>query len=165
MRKLILCIIVLVFGVYGYSQNSNQFFAAWELEKISYKKITAPREGQEERFLNVFKAGLYKKLSAEQRLDVYELEHLNEKAAALVQLFYQSQIEFQANGAFYNRSEMLEQTTSGEYLLDGKKLLMEWETADKSTFKILKFNASELVLKDVDLKISFCYTKTKDSTF
>lgn len=45
--------------------------------------------------------------------------------------------------------------------MDGKKLLMEWETVGENTFKILKMNSSELVLKDVDLKVIYYYTKPK----
>jgi hypothetical protein len=38
---------------------------------------------------------------------------------------------------------------------------MEWETADKYTYKILKLDDSELVLKDVDLKVAYYYTNSK----
>jgi hypothetical protein len=68
---------------------------------------------------------------------------------------------FLLQSAFYNRLKLLERSNSGEYLLDGEKLLMEWETAYKNTYKILKINASELVLKDVDLKVTYYYTNSK----
>ena len=161
MRYLILFLISFLCSQHTFSQNSNQLIGSWQLEKISYKKIAATNDG-EQQFRSVLNAALYNQLNAEQRLDVYELEQLNERAAELLKLFYQSQIEFQANGAFYNKSNLKEGSTSGEYLVDGKKLLMEWETAEKNTFKILKIDASELVLKDGDLGVTYYYTKTKD---
>ncbi len=56
---------------------------------------------------------------------------------------------------------MLEQTTSGEYLLDKKKLLLEWETADKNEMKVVKITGDALVLKDTELKVTYYYLKTK----
>jgi|GEM_PF-1119229 len=164
MEKQTLFLFLFFFGLLGYSQNSTQLIGTWKLEKISYKNLSASNDGEQEQLLNVLKAGLYKQLNAEQRLDIYELEQLNEKAAELLKLFYQSAIEFQSNRAFYNRSKLLERPTSGEYLLDRKKLFMEWETADKYTYKILKLAASELVLKDVDLKITYYYIKLYQKT-
>jgi hypothetical protein len=161
MKKARLLIFLLIFGLNASSQNTNQLIGVWKLEKISYKKVSATNVDGKEEFLIVLKAGLYKQLRDEQKLDAYELEQLNIKATELLKLFYQSQIEFEGNRGFLNRSKMLEQPTSGEYLRYGNELLMEWETADKFTYKILKINASELVLKDETLKLAYYYTKTK----
>jgi len=43
--------------------------------------------------------------------------------------------------------------------LDKRKLLLEWETADKNNFKVLNITANELVLKDNKLKIIYTYNK------
>lgn len=167
MKNSILFLISFLLSLVTFSQNANQLLGNWKLESISYKKIATTHDGEREQFRRVFNASLYNQLDAEERLDVYELDQLNTQIEELLKLFYQStiefqsKIEFQSNGAFYNRSEMLEQTTSGEYLLDGKKLLMELETADKYAYKILKINASELVLKDVGLKVIYYYMKNK----
>ncbi|PHR12775.1 MAG: hypothetical protein COA40_07810 [Aequorivita sp.] len=160
MRYLILFLISFLCCQLTFSQNPNQFIGTWQLEKISYKKIAATNDG-EQQFRDVFNTALYSKLNEKQRLDLYELEQLNEKAVELVKLYYQSEIEFQANQVFYNRSKMLAQPTSGEYLLDGKKLLMEWETADRYTYKILKLNNSQLVWMDVDLGVVYYYINIK----
>lgn len=42
---------------------------------------------------------------------------------------------------------------------------MEWETVGENTFKILKMNSSELVLKDVDLKVIYYYTNLKPTKY
>jgi len=162
MRNSILFLISFLLSLVTFSQNSNQLLGTWQLEKISYKKMSATNDGDREQLRTVFNAALYNQLDAEQKLDVYELDQLNAQAEDLLKLFYQSTLEFQANGAFYNLSKM-EKATSGEYLLDGKKLFLEWETAYKYTYKILKINASELVLKDVDLKVILYYTKTNNN--
>ena len=133
MKNAILSIILFGSGVYSYAQNSNQLIGNWDLKKISYKKISASNDGEQEQFINVITVGLYNRLEDEQQLDVYELELLNEKADELLKLFYQSTLEFQVNSAFGTHSEMMEQPTSGEYLLDGKKLFVEWETGDETT--------------------------------
>jgi len=121
--------------------------------------MSATNDEEQEQFLNVLKSGLYNQLNDEERLDVYELEQLNERAEGLLKLFYKSTIEFQANGAFYNRSKMSEQPTSGEYLQDKKRLLLEWETADKNELKLVKITGDVLVLKDNLLKIGYYYKK------
>ncbi len=161
MRNLILFLFSFLYSLFIFSQNSNQLLGQWELEKVSYKKISATNDEEQEQFRSVFNTALYKQLNAKQRLDVYELEQLNERAEGLLKLFYQSQIEFEDNGAFYNRSKMSEQPTSGEYLQDKKTLKMEWETADKNELKLVKITGDVLVLKDSELGVTYYYLKTK----
>lgn len=159
MRNSILFLISFLISLLTFSQNSNQLLETWQLEKISYKKITATNDGEEEKFRIVFNAALYNQLNAEQQLDVYELDQLNTQTEDLLKLFYRSTIDFQANGAFFNRSEILEQTTSGEYHLDKKRLLLEWETSDKNEMKVVEITGNELVLKDSELGLTYYYLK------
>lgn len=107
---------------------------------------------------NIFKSALLNTLDKEQQHMLEELDIINTKAEELANIYFQSKIGFQTNRSFYNISEI---TSSGEYLIVGKKLLMDWSNIDKNTCKILKINASELVLKDVDLKVIYYYTKIK----
>ena len=86
---------------------------------------------------------------------------MNSEAETLRDTYFQTTIEFQANGAFYNTSFNKDKSLSGEFLLDKKKLLLEWETAEKNSFKILKNSSSELILKDTELNITYYYLKTK----
>ncbi|QJP33334.1 hypothetical protein F0365_02370 [Nonlabens sp. Ci31] len=153
----VLCFLSTSFAV---AQQNESLVGLWTLEKVAYKKLKINPTSTQENLVDLFKAALYNTLNNKQQLVVEELDLINAKAGELAHLLYQSTIDFQVNRAFYNRSKLLERPTSGEYLLDGKKLFMEWETADKYTYKILKINASELVLKDVDLKVIYYY-KTK----
>ncbi|MFA5298254.1 MAG: lipocalin family protein [Lutibacter sp.] len=107
-----------------------------------------------ENFTNFFKAALFKTLDKEKQFMVEELEIINTQAEELANQYYQSNIAFKPTGAFYTISE---KPLSGEYLMDGKKLQMEWETGDKNNFKIVKITAKELVLKDKHLKITHYY--------
>ncbi len=158
MKETILIIFFFIFGLNALpQQHSNQLIGIWQLDSISYKNSVATNIEGQEQFRNVYTAALYNQLNDEQRLDIYELEQVNEKASGFLELFYQTEIEFQTNRAFYNRSKISEHTTSGEYLLDCKKLLMEWETAEKNTFKILKLDVSELIVKDLDLRVTYYY--------
>lgn len=161
MRNSIFFLISFLLSLVSFSQNSNQLLGTWQLEKISFKKIAATHDGEEEHFRSVFNAALYNQLDAEERLDVYELDPLNTQVEELLKLFNQSAIDFQANGAFYNRSKMGEQTTSGEYLLDKKRLLLEWETGDKNEMKLVKITSDVLVLKDTELGVTYYYLKSK----
>lgn len=158
MRNIILFLISFQCSLLTFSQNTNQLLGIWKLEKISYKKMCATHDGEQEQFHMVFNAALYNQLNAEQQLDVYELDQLNTQAEELLKLFYQSTLEFQANGAFYNLSKM-EKATSGEYLLDKKTLLLEWETGDKNEMKVVEITGNELVVKNSELKLTYYYLK------
>ncbi|TVZ59293.1 hypothetical protein NA63_1821 [Flavobacteriaceae bacterium MAR_2010_105] len=144
------------------AQNKKQLIGHWQLQKISFKKTNVqPSETNKDQLLEVFKAALYNQITEEQKSNLYDLEQINLDAKALHDTYYQTTIEFQPNGAFYNTSLNKEKSLSGEYVLDKKKLHMQWETADKTNFKILKNTTDELVLKDTELKITFYYLKTK----
>ncbi len=143
------------------AQNEYSLIGQWQLQKVSFKKITTSASNDKEQLLAVFKAALYEGLTAEQRLTLEDLEWMNAEAELLRDKYYQTTIEFKANSAFYNTSLNPEKSLSGEYLLDKKKLLLEWETADKNELKVLKITADELVLKDPELKVTYYYLKTK----
>lgn len=142
------------------AQDNLPLLGHWQLQKVSFKNKIADTS-EKDLFLDIFKAALYKKLTEEQRLNLDDLEVMNAEAEILRDTYYQTTIEFQSNGAFYNTSLNKDKSLSGEYLLDRKKLLLEWETADKTNFKILKPTVSELVMKDTDLKITYHYLKAK----
>ena len=140
------------------AQNNPPLLGHWQLQKISFKnKAALVTVKDKERFVDIFKAALYKGLTEEQRLNLDDLEVMNAEAEILRDTYFQTTIEFQPNGAYYNTSLHKDKSLSGEYLLDRKKLLLEWETADKTNFKILKNTTDELVLKDTDLKIIYSY--------
>ncbi len=141
------------------AQNENSLIGQWQLQKVSFKKITAGASNGKEQLLAVFKAALYEDLTAEQRLTLEDLEWMNAEAELLSDKHYQTTIEFQKSGAFYNTSQNPEKSLSGEYLLDGKKLLMEWETSDKNELKIVKIKGDTLVLKDSELGVTYYYLK------
>ena len=143
------------------AQNNEQLIGDWQLQKVSYKKtVLQTSETNKEQLLDIFKAALYKDLTEEQRLTLEDLELMNSEAELLSDKYYQSTIEFQASGAFYNTSQLLEKSLSGEYLLDKKKLLMDWATGNKNELKVLKITAGELVLKDGGLGVIYYYLKT-----
>jgi hypothetical protein len=125
---------------------------------VLFKKTKTTTTNTKENLANIFKSALLNTLDKEQQHMLEELDIINTKAEELANIYFQSKIGFQTNRSFYNISEI---TSSGEYLIVGKKLLMDWSNIDKNTCKILKINASELVLKDVDLKVIYYYTKIK----
>ena len=139
------------------AQNNEQLVGHWQLQKVSFKKTTASAFNEQEQLLAVFMAALYKELTEEQRLTLDDLELMNSEAELLSDKYYQSTIEFQASGAFYNTSQLLEKSLSGEYLLDKKRLLMEWETGDKNEMKLVKLTGDALVLKDGGLGVLITY--------
>jgi hypothetical protein len=142
------------------AQNKEQLIGHWQLQKVSYKKkIVQTSETNKEQLFEIFKTALYNQLSEEQKLNLDNLDQINSEAEILVDTYYQTIIEFQVNGAFYNTSQNQTKSLSGEYLLDKKKLLIEWETADKNNFKIIIISADELILKDIKLKITYYYNK------
>ncbi|MEH6765319.1 MAG: hypothetical protein V7655_12520 [Aequorivita antarctica] len=142
------------------AQVENNMIGKWQLQKVSFKKTLSGDANNNELLLAVFKAALYEELSAEQRLNVDDLEAMNAEAALLLNKYHQTTIDFQPNGAFYNSAQLAGNSLSGEYLLDKKKLLLEWETGDKNEFKVLKNTTDELIFKDPDLKVSYYYLKT-----
>ncbi len=142
------------------AQANPPLLEHWQLEKVSFKNKVAFTT-EKDLLLDIFKAALYKGLTEEQRLTLEDLEGMNAEAEILRDTYYQTTIEFQSSGAYYNTSLNKDKSLSGEYLLDKKKLYMQWETADKINFKILKCTANELVLKDTKTKITFYYLKTK----
>lgn len=147
---------------YVSAQSNLPLLGNWELQKLSFKnKIAHSNEQDKDLFLGIFKAALYEELTEEQRLTLEDLEWMNTEAETLRDTYFQTTIEFQANGAFYNTSFNKDKSLSGEFLLDKKKLLLEWETAEKNSFKILKNSSSELILKDTELNITYYYLKTK----
>lgn len=141
------------------AQNEHSIVGRWQLQKISFKKTNADNSNDKELFLNIFKAALYLELTEEQRINFDDLECMNAQAETLRDNHYQSTIDFKANGAFYNTSQYLDKVLSGEYLLDKKKLLLEWETSDKNELKIVKLTADALVLKDGKLKVNYYYNR------
>lgn len=142
------------------AQNNFPLIGHWQLQKVSFKnRVADTSEKDKDLLLGIFKAVLYEDLTEEQRLTLEDLEWMNAQAEILLDTYYQTTIEFQANGAYYNTSLNKDKSLSGEYLLDKKKLYMQWETADKTNFKILKNTADELVLKDTKTKITFYYLK------
>jgi hypothetical protein len=142
------------------AQPNEQVLGHWQLQKLSFKKTVAGNlEKDKEQFLAVFNKALYARLTAEQRLTPEDLEWTNTEAENLRDIYFQTVIEFKLNGAYYNTSQNISKSLSGEYLLDKKKLLMEWETADKTDFDILILTGSELVLKDRKLKIIYNYNR------
>ncbi len=141
------------------AQNEHSMIGQWQLQKISFKKTNADNSNDKELFLNIFKAALYLELTEEQRINFDDLERMNAEAELLRDNYYQSTIEFQESGAFYNTSQLPDKSLSGEYLLDKKKLLLEWETGDKNELKILKITGDVLVLKDIELKTTYYYNK------
>jgi hypothetical protein len=143
------------------AQNENSILGKWQLQKVSFKKTTAGNSNDKELLLAVFKTAFYEGLTAEQRLNLEDLDWMNAEAEMLRDKYYQTTIEFQPNGAFYNTSQLPDKSLSGEYLLDKKKLLLEWETADKNELKIVKMTDDELVLKDPELKVTYYFLKLK----
>ena len=159
-------IIIAFIGCFSFlsatAQNKIQLVGYWQLQKVSFKNmVTDDSENNKEQLLNIFKAALYEQLTDEQQSILEDLEIINSEAKLLFDKYYLTSLEFKPNSAFYNTSIDSEKSLSGEYLLDKKKLLMEWETANNNIFKIIKTTANELVLKDTKLKIIFYYTKTK----
>ena len=159
--KLFIFFTFLLLSISLTAQSEKTILGKWYLQKTTFKKTHSGNSNNNESLLNVFKASLYDKLTAEQGLEVEYLEELNTNAEILRDKYYQSTIEFQSNGAYYNTPLNLNKSLSGEYLLDKKKLLLEWETGDKNEFKVLKITDDALVLKDSELKISYHYLKTK----
>lgn len=145
MRNSILFLISFLISLLTFSQNSNQLLGTWKLEKISYKKIAATNDG-EEQFRSVFNAALYNQLNAEQQLDVYELDQLNTQAEELLKLFYQS----------------TEQVFWSKLYLENIYWMVKnsiWKTSDKNEMKILKITVDELVFKDSELGVAYYYLK------
>ncbi|MGV8946389.1 MAG: hypothetical protein ACOH1N_08175 [Lutibacter sp.] len=145
----------LIWNIAVNAQKNELLFGHWELQKVVFKK-TAHITGanKKENFTNLFKTALLKTLKKNHQHNLKDIEIISTQAKELANRYYQSNIEFKPSGAFYNISE---KPLSGEYLMDGKKLLMEWKTTDKNNFKILKITANELVLNDNQLKITHYY--------
>ncbi|PKA83905.1 hypothetical protein ATE92_2074 [Ulvibacter sp. MAR_2010_11] len=142
------------------AQSIEQLVGHWQLQKVGLKKtIVQNSENEREALLDIFKTGFYNQLTEEQKLTVEDLEFTNSEAEKLLDYYFQTTIEFKTTGAFYNTSQNPVKSLSGEYLLDKKKLHLEWETAEKKSFKIAKNSNSELILKDTKLKITYYYLK------
>lgn len=142
------------------AQNNEQLVGHWKLQKVSFKNtVLQTSETNKEQLLDIFKAALYKDLTEEQRLTLEDLELMNVEAELLRDKYHQTTIEFQANDAFYNTSQLPDKSLSGEYLLDKKKLLLEWETGDKNELKVVKITGDALVLKDGGLGVTYYYSK------
>ncbi len=160
-RKLFIFFTITLLSMPLAAQNEHSIIGQWQLQKVSFKKTTASASNDQEQLLAFFAAALFKRLTAEQRLTIEDLEELNANAELLRDKYHQTTIAFKASGAFYNRSKISEDITSGEYLLHGKKLHLEWETAEKKTYKILKITENELLLIDSELKIIYQNIKLK----
>ncbi len=142
-----------------FSQEENTLIGKWQLQEISYKGSKIDATSNRETALKIFNEALYNQLTAAERLSLEALEQSKEEAENLLNLYFQTSIEFKANGAFYSNAQLSSNSLSGEYLQHRKKLLMEWETGDKSNFKIVKNTSGNLVLKDTDLNISYHYLR------
>ncbi len=158
---LLLILICSFWTIWSTAQNNEPLIGHWELQKISFKKTAVnSSEKNKEQLLDIFKAALYDQLTNEQQSTLEDLEWTNSEAGLLLDKYYLTSLEFKPNRAFYNTSIDSEKSLSGEYLLDKKKLLMEWETAEKINFKVLKNSATELILKDTKLKITYYFIKS-----
>jgi hypothetical protein len=145
----------------AFAQTNEQLTGQWQLQKIGYKKLITGKTFEDKAaLLNVFKIALYAKGGQERNTTAGELaSDAVPEAEILTDQYYQSIIEFKASGACYLTAGHMNKSFSGEYMVLGKKLMLEWETADKSSFYILKITAGELVLKDEKLKVVFHYIK------
>ncbi|MCB0745220.1 MAG: hypothetical protein KDC67_15030 [Ignavibacteriae bacterium] len=147
--------------IWSTAQNNEPLIGHWELQKISFKKTAVnSSEKNKEQLLDIYKSALYDQLTNEQQSTFEDLEWTNSEAEKLIDIFYLTTIEFKSNGALYNTSLNLKKSLSGEYLFDKKKLYVEWETAEKINFKVLKNSATELILKDIKLKITYYFIKS-----
>ncbi|MDP2687990.1 MAG: hypothetical protein Q8O62_12260 [Aequorivita sp.] len=143
-----------------YAQSNLKLFGHWQLQKVSFKNMVAhATEQDKDLFLDIFKAALYEGLTEEQRLTLEDLEWMNAEAEILRDTYHQTTIEFQSSGAFYNTSLNKDKSLSGEYVLDKKKLLLEWETADKNEMKLVKITGDEFILEDNELGVTYYYIK------
>ena len=157
-------IIIAFIGCFSFlsatAQNKIQLVGYWQLQKVSFKNmVTDDSENNKEQLLNIFKAALYEQLTDEQQSTLEDLEIINSEAKILFDKYYLTSLEIQSNKAFYNNSQNPKNSLSGEYLLDKKMLLMEWETAENNILKILKLTPEELIMKDSKLKVTYYYIK------
>lgn len=143
-----------------FAQNENSLFGTWQLQKIKFKNTTVAASTNKELVLAIFNEALYKQLTKEQRLTLEELEQIKAEAEIMLYKYFQTTVEFKANGAFYSSSQLPDKSLSGEFLIHNKKLLLDWETGDKTNLKVLKNTSEALVLKDTELNISYYYLKT-----
>ncbi len=157
--KSLLLLTCFLFSNLIFAQKTGVLIGTFQLEKISYKNISANKEASQEEFYKVLRTASYQNLSAKQRSDDYELEQLAEQLIELLKKHYHSTIQLMNNGALINQSELMNLPLSGEYLSDKKKILIDWETGDRTHFKIIKSKDDKLVLKDNSSKVIFHYSK------
>jgi hypothetical protein len=138
------------------AQNNELFLGHWELDRITLvkEKYDAFSLSKEE-LKTLFKTVLLQKLVKEEPIIYTELEDINKQAEELASLNYESVVEIQSQ-AIYNRAQ---KSLSGEYLVKGKELMVEWSNAEKNNFKILKLTGNELVLKDIQFNLVYYYNK------
>ncbi|MGM5470890.1 hypothetical protein ACS386_11490 [Flavobacteriaceae bacterium LMO-SS05] len=140
------------------AQSKEQLIGHWQLQQVSFRKMNVKNDDNDKkRLFGIFKAALYDQLTNEQQANLDDHEWTKSKAETLTDNFYKTTMEFKANGAFYYTTKVPDKSLSGEFLLDKKKLLLEWETGEKNIFKVLKKSVKELVLKNTKLKTTYYY--------
>ena len=124
--KSLLLLTCFLFSNLIFAQKTGVLIGTFQLEKISYKNISANKEASQEEFYKVLRTASYQNLSAKQRSDDYELEQLAEQLIELLKKHYHSTIQLMNNGALINQSELMNLPLSGEYLSDKKKILIDF---------------------------------------
>ncbi len=157
--KLFICIFFLVATTSLFAQEANNLIGKWQLHQITYKNTKLDAAANRESVLAIFNQALNKQLTAEQRLTLEDLDQAQADAETLLYKYFQTTLEFRANGGFYNSSRIPDKSLSGEFIVNKKRLLLEWETAAKNELKVLKSTSEALVLKDTDLNITYHYLK------
>jgi hypothetical protein len=138
------------------AQNNERLIGHWELDRITLVKEKHDAFSlSKEELKTVFKTVLLQKLVKEEPIIYTELEDINKQAEELASLNYESVVEIQSQ-AIYNRAQ---KSLSGEYLVKGKELMVEWSNAEKNNFKILKLTGNELVLKDIQFNLVYYYNR------
>jgi hypothetical protein len=154
-NKFIYCFLLLCLT--ANAQNNKLIIGHWQLNRVAikYAEHEALATDKDE-LKTLFKTVLLQKLVKDEPVIFTELEDINKQAEELASLNTESVLEIQSGEAIYNRAQ---KSLSGEYLVKGKELMVEWSNAEKNNFKILKLTGNELVLKDIQFNLVYYYNK------
>jgi hypothetical protein len=155
--KINLFIVFLFLCLKADAQNNKLIIGHWQLNRVAikYAEHEALATDKDE-LKTLFKTVLLQKLVKDEPVIFTELEDINKQAEELASLNTESVLEIQSGGAIYNRAQ---KSLSGEYLVKKDELIVQWSNAEENNFKIVKLNANELVLKDIQFNLVYYYNK------
>jgi hypothetical protein len=155
--KINLFIVFLFLYLKADAQNNKLIIGHWQLNRVAikYAEHEALATDKDE-LKTLFKTVLLQKLVKDEPVIFTELEDINKQAKELASLNTESVLEIQSGGAIYNRAQ---KSLSGEYLVKKDELIVQWSNAEENNFKIVKLNANELVLKDMEFNLVYYYNK------